>query len=135
MKRWVGILFLGIGVGLSACSGDDGDDGDDDGGDGGGGSGGTGGGGSNTVKLHCVVEDAGQTSACIEQTVPEPALDATEEACVSSGGVVADECPTAGLIGKCSRLDGAAVYYFYEPDDPADVEESCGVLDGTWIPA
>jgi hypothetical protein len=125
--RWVGILCLGIGVGLGACSDDDGDD---DGGDGGGGSGGSTG---SLEKLYCLVEDsAGEITGCDEHSVPATALEASEEACTSDGGTVVDACPSANRVGRCSLVMGALIIHYYEPDDPQEGEEMCTGLGGTW---
>ncbi len=122
--RWVGILFLGIGVGLSACSDDDGGD------DGGSGS------GDDTKKLRCLVEDNGDILGCNEHTIPSSAFDASADACTNGGGTVVDACPTEGLVGKCSTAMGALIVHVYEPETAADAEESCTtVLGGTWTPA
>jgi hypothetical protein len=127
--RWVGILFLGIGLGLGACGDDDGDDG----GDGGGGSGGSGGSSGNLEKLYCLLEDsAGEVTGCDEHSVPAAALEASEDACTSDGGMVVDSCPSANRVGRCSLVMGALIIHYYEPDDPVDAEEMCTALGGTW---
>lgn len=125
--RWVGIVFLGVGLGLGAC-GDD--DGDDDGGDGGGGSGGS---GNNLEKLYCLIEDSGgEVTGCDEHSVPAAALEASEEACTSEGGTVVSSCPSANRVGRCSLVMGALIIHYYEPDDPVEGEEMCTALMGTW---
>ena len=159
-QRWLAILVLGIGVGLSACSDDseggggDGGGGDDSGGSGGtsgstgtGGSGGTSGstgtGGSGgtsgtgglagTEVIHCVVEDdMGAVTGCEDLTTPQPAVDAVRQQCEDDGGTVVDACPSAGRVGRCALVMGALVIHYYEPDDPADAEGMCADFMGTW---
>ena len=152
-QRWLAILLLGIGFGLSACSddSDDGGGGDGGGGDPGGGSGGasgstttggrggasgasTGGVGSGTEVVHCVVEDdMGAVTGCQDLTTPAPAVEAVRQACEDDGGTVVDACPSSGRVGRCALVMGTLVLHYYEPDDPADAETMCTALMGTWM--
>ena len=126
-KRWMILLCLGAGVG--GCSDDD------EGGDGDGG-GGSGGGGSGTTTFYCQVEDMGEVIGCSEHTVPNAALDASREACMNDdSGVLVDECSTAGNIGKCALTAGLVIHYYSVNSDPADSEQMCEALGGTWTAA
>lgn len=125
------VLGIGLLCGVLGCGGDDDED---DGGSGGGG--GSGGSGNGTEKLYCLVTDGDQVIGCDEHLIPSAAIDAARDACeTDDNGSVVDICPSAGLIGKCSYVSGALIFWQYEPDDPADAEMECTDTGGTWTAA
>lgn len=78
--------------------------------------------------------DGDQIIGCDEHLIPSAAIDTARDACeMDADGSVVGACPTVGLVGKCSLVSGALIFWHYEPEDPAEAEMECSATGGTWI--